>query len=427
MRSRILLPAAITVLAIVAIVGILYERRPTKEAAPAATAPGVSGPVANPPARPAVLLDGTYRFEYDYAKQTINGAPFAVRTNDNTAWWAFRSSCGSSGCVATATQLETNNPQVARNPAQPAEYRFADGHWQSAPAQRQLAQARCLGANGQVVAGANTVLLSWSFEPQPDGALRGMKTGIALTNDCGLQGQLAVAPVVATRVGDVPSGVAIADPATVTAAPAEQHRSSARCGSGPRRHLSRGLRSAESDDQRQIDRSKRRRVRVVGIPFGVHAGWMRSGRFPVGRKQPTGGNRHDKRSPLCRRSLAGHADPASSNAVRKNHQIRPRRRDSPVVIGSTSRRHAQGPRDRHHSQQWMRHSRNGLPNSVRRDTYGRRRAWRDRRRSRVVCEPGRAAPQRSALTATYRLARSSGTSTLCSRSTSRGTTSRVRS
>ena len=219
MRSRILLPAAITVLAIIAIVGILYERQPTKEAAPAATAPVVSGPVANPPARPAVLLDGTYRFEYDYAKQTINGAPFAVRTNDNVAWWAFRSSCGSSGCVATATQLETNNPQVARNPAQPAEYRFADGHWQSAPAQRQLAQARCLGANGQVVAGANTVLLSWSFEPQPDGTLRGIKTGIALTNDCGLQGQLAVAPVVATRVGDVPGGVAIADPATVAAAP----------------------------------------------------------------------------------------------------------------------------------------------------------------------------------------------------------------
>ncbi len=115
--------------------------------------------------------------------------------------------------------METNNPQVARNPAQPAEYRFADGHWQSAPAQRQLAQARCLGANGQVVAGANTVLLSWSFEPQPDGTLRGIKTGIALTNDCGLQGQLAVAPVVATRVGDVPGGVAIADPATVAAAP----------------------------------------------------------------------------------------------------------------------------------------------------------------------------------------------------------------
>src|SRR5262249_3143689 len=140
-------------------------------------------------------------------------------TNDNIAWWAFRTSCGSSGCVATATQLETSNPQVARNPAQPAEYRFIDGHWQSTPAQRQLAQARCLGANGQVVAGANTVLLAWPSEPQPAGTLGGTKTGIALTNDCGLQGQLAVAPVVATRVGDVPGGVAIADPAAVAVAP----------------------------------------------------------------------------------------------------------------------------------------------------------------------------------------------------------------
>ena len=121
--------------------------------------------------------------------------------------------------MATGTRFDTQNPQVARTPPTPAEYRFTDGDWQSAPVPRQLAQPRGLGPTGQVVAGANAVALKWSFEAQPDGTLRGLKTGTALTNECGLQGQVAVAPVVAIRVGDVPNGVTVADPATVTPAP----------------------------------------------------------------------------------------------------------------------------------------------------------------------------------------------------------------
>ena len=223
-RSRILLGAALAA-AVVTVVGVIvYARQPTKEtasvaSAPAASNPAVSAPAPSAVARPAVLLDGTYRFDYDYEKQTINGAPYAIHTNDNTAWWAFRSSCGSAGCVATATQLDTNNHQVARSPAQSGDYRFADGRWQSTPSQRQLAQPRCLGTDGQVVAGTSTVMLTWSFEPHPDGTLRGVKTGTAITNECGVQGQVAVAPVVAARVGDVPTGVAVADPAAATVAP----------------------------------------------------------------------------------------------------------------------------------------------------------------------------------------------------------------
>jgi serine/threonine protein kinase, bacterial len=218
-RSRILLGAAIAALVLTVVGVIAYVRQPTKETAPTAAAPAASAAAASTPALPPALLDGTYRFDYDYEKQTINGAPYAIHTTDNTAWWAFRSSCGPTGCVATATQLDTNNPQVGRTPAQSADYRFTDGHWQSAPVQRQLAQPRCLGANGQVVAGANTVMLAWSLEPQSDGTLRGMKTGTALTNECGVKGQVALAPVVATRVGDVPTGVTIADPATAAIAP----------------------------------------------------------------------------------------------------------------------------------------------------------------------------------------------------------------
>jgi serine/threonine protein kinase, bacterial len=213
-RSRILLAAALAAVILTAAGVVAYSRQPTKQTASAASAAA-----ASTPARPAAVLDGTYRFDYDYEKQTINGAPYAIHTTDNTAWWAFRSSCGSTGCVATATQLDTKNPQVARTPAQSAAYRFVDGRWQSAPVERQLSQPRCLGANGQVVPGTNAVMLTWSFEPEPDGTLRGTKTGTALTNECGLQGQTALAPVVATRVGYVPTGVTIADPTSVTIAP----------------------------------------------------------------------------------------------------------------------------------------------------------------------------------------------------------------
>jgi serine/threonine protein kinase, bacterial len=218
-RSRILLGAALAAVLVAAVGVVGYLMQPARNTASAPAANATSAPAAIPPPRPPAMLDGTYRFDYDYEKQTINGAPYAVHTSDNTAWWAFHSSCGSTGCVATATQLDTKNPQVARTPAQSADYRFVDGHWQSAPVRRQLDQPRCLGPDDQVVAGANTVMLSWSMEPQPDGTLRGTKTGTALTNECGLQGQVALAPVVATRTGDVPTGVTIADPATVTIAP----------------------------------------------------------------------------------------------------------------------------------------------------------------------------------------------------------------
>jgi hypothetical protein len=62
-------------------------------------------------------------------------------------------------------------------------------------------------------------VLTWSLDPQPDGTLRGVMSAAAITNECGFAGQVALAPVVATRVGDVPNGVTVADPAPVAAAP----------------------------------------------------------------------------------------------------------------------------------------------------------------------------------------------------------------
>ncbi|MGH7043050.1 MAG: hypothetical protein ACREFY_13090, partial [Acetobacteraceae bacterium] len=171
------------------------------------------------PAPPAAVLDGTYRVEADPAKGTVNGAPDPLPNTDNTAWWAFRSSCTSAGCVATGTRLDVNNHQVAATPADTAEFHFVDGHWQAVPFQHQVQYPRCLGADGQVIAGADTQMVTWSLEPQPDGTLRGGGAGTTLTNECGQQGEVNQFPLVATRMGDVPIGVSMADPATVTASP----------------------------------------------------------------------------------------------------------------------------------------------------------------------------------------------------------------
>jgi serine/threonine protein kinase, bacterial len=73
----------------------------------------------------------------------------------------------------------------------------------------------CLGTNGPVTF---TATYGWSWEPQPDGTLRGVGTGTILTNECGSQGTVWRTPMVVTRVGDVPPGVILADPALFMAA-----------------------------------------------------------------------------------------------------------------------------------------------------------------------------------------------------------------
>jgi hypothetical protein len=165
------------------------------------------------------VLLGTYRMDYDLAKRTKNGTP-DPSTETSNAWWAFRSWCRPTGCVANATKLDDRNHQAARTPTNTDELHFVDGHWQAAPVQDQIQQQRCLGANGTVIAGAETEAFTWSLEPQPDGTLRGVQTETVLTNECANQGTVYQTPLVSTRTGDVPSSVTVTDPATVTAAPA---------------------------------------------------------------------------------------------------------------------------------------------------------------------------------------------------------------
>jgi serine/threonine protein kinase, bacterial len=51
-----------------------------------------------------------------------------------------------------------------------------------------------------------------SWTPQPDGTLQGVQTATVQTDVCGSRGEVYQVPFVATRIGAVPPGTAVADP-----------------------------------------------------------------------------------------------------------------------------------------------------------------------------------------------------------------------
>jgi serine/threonine-protein kinase len=207
-RYRILFAAVMAIVLLAAVAATVYRVMPKNNTASA-------------PSTPAAVLDGTYRLVYDWAKRTDNGAPVpaSYKHPDNPSWSAYRSLCRSTRCVATGTQLDPHNQQVALTPSSTSVLRFVDGHWQKAPTKIQVDVERCLGADGKVGPGADTEVSTSSLEPQPDGTLRGVWTITVLTNECGAQGLVKQIPFVGSRTGDAPTGVTVADPAAVIDAP----------------------------------------------------------------------------------------------------------------------------------------------------------------------------------------------------------------
>jgi len=211
-RRLILATAAGVVAALVAVVVLVVTHHQVKPAA-------IGGPT----------LDGTYRLVYDDSQRTKNGATVPLRRSSDKPdlkFWAFRSRCTAAGCVATGTQLDPNKPTVALTAAAAAAsggsqltsvLHFADGHWSSEPARVTGYPPTCLSGD-TVGPGSETVLSSKTFSPQPDGTFNGVAEGTFLTNGCGHQGSVDQMPFVASRTGDVPAGVAIADPAEVPVA-----------------------------------------------------------------------------------------------------------------------------------------------------------------------------------------------------------------
>lgn len=162
----------------------------------------------------AQVLNGTYRLAFDYTAQTINGAASPKTGQPQDRFWAFRSHCGFVGCVATGVGLHPDNPKTMRMPPVTSTLSFVEGRWREQPQPEQSNLQHCLTAGGDVGPGSNTVAVSWSMQPEGD-ALRGVLKTTVLTNECGGQGQVLELPFAAKRIGDVPAGATIADPATI--------------------------------------------------------------------------------------------------------------------------------------------------------------------------------------------------------------------
>lgn len=207
------------------LVGIIIVRQspgpPLRAATPAtgsrASTPGAA-PTTSIPALPPVdqRLNGSYRVNVDRAHQTYNDTADPQPPNVST-WWAFRTSCIPTGCVATGIMLDDNDQQKASTTGggQPLVLDFRDGAWHSRP---QTVRFPCVGPNGAPSKETTTQVIS--LQPHGHGALRGMMTVTVQSNDCGQQGGEIVIPAVATRVGDVPAGVTVPSPPTPSLPPA---------------------------------------------------------------------------------------------------------------------------------------------------------------------------------------------------------------
>ena len=89
---------------------------------------------------------------------------------------------------------------------------FADGHWQGTLTLQ--APMDCEKTNKP---GRDDETRLWSWDPQPDGTLKGLQVGTILSDGCATQGTVYRTPFVATRTGDVATSVIVADPALFAA------------------------------------------------------------------------------------------------------------------------------------------------------------------------------------------------------------------
>lgn len=168
----------------------------------------VASPATVPPAAPAPhvpgpTLDGTFRMDFE-PNSTLNGSKVPTQLPAMSAWKAFHSVCTATGCAASAAMLDLTNHREAIN-ANVAH--FMDDRWQLEPLKTELP------CNPSQQRGPSvTVTESSEWTPQPDGTFTGELIKSAPGASC-LPGNMELrVPFVATRIGDVPVGVVLADP-----------------------------------------------------------------------------------------------------------------------------------------------------------------------------------------------------------------------
>jgi hypothetical protein len=161
-------------------------------------------PAANSPSAPSPkgpVLDGTYRLDLDGQQALVNGKP--MHAPPAPSFFAFRSACSHTGCVATGTLLRDDNLGRATNFTMTLDY--VRGGWQM------------VAANTFTCPDNSTVpgIVAWLFKPGPDREFAGTYYAVhTMGVDCVTALQ---APMTLKRVGDVDPGVAVADPRGVPA------------------------------------------------------------------------------------------------------------------------------------------------------------------------------------------------------------------
>ena len=179
---------------------------PAAAAAPTTT----SAPSRNFPG-PGEALDGSYRVDVNRADQTYDKTPDPQPPNVST-WWAFRTACTPTECVATGAMLDDNDHQKL-SPAggdKPLVLDFRDGAWQSRPDKVLFA---CLGPDGAPAQQTTTQAIKLQLS---DGALSGTMTVTVDSDECRQQGATIEIPAVAAHVAQVPPGVLVPGPPTLT-------------------------------------------------------------------------------------------------------------------------------------------------------------------------------------------------------------------
>lgn len=158
---------------------------------------------AKPATVPGPVLAGSYQLVFDVEQARSDGT-FSFSSGVDRRWWAYRSQCTASGCVATGAKLDPANPTEAAGRA--SVLRFVDGHWDQAATPTRVP---CAFDSSR----EQTVEDSLTLEPLPDGTLSGTYKYRITSNECGGRGSWFEIPITAVHSGEIPARVIVADPA----------------------------------------------------------------------------------------------------------------------------------------------------------------------------------------------------------------------
>jgi hypothetical protein len=149
------------------------------------------------PIRSGAALNGTYRLDFDAAQQLAGGEPQPY--DPFARWFAFRSTCSASGCIATGSRVKADDPGQPADPAFSVVLDWVGGEWVTTFA----ADETCGNKD-------TAVLVSWALKPGGGDTLTGTRIESSVTPGCAYNTQI---PIAVKRIGDVDAAIAVADPA----------------------------------------------------------------------------------------------------------------------------------------------------------------------------------------------------------------------